>query len=411
MLKADYNAVLRFQKYLLMALLLVFPVYWVLSPVFIVLLFLSVLPGIGFSYRQFASLSKKNIFMFSYVALFLLYLIGLSYSENMHQGLVSIETKLSFLVLPLVILGLQVDFFALRNRKLFLYCLLTGACVAGIIMTTYSIFFFPYNELVTKILNPKFYHHTYYSLYLNIVICFVLSDYKSKLLHPQLRSGALLLFSGLVYLSNSRTGLIVLALLFVIYFISVLVSKKRPVYHYLLVLFLFAGIGTLVSLQPSVNRTITLITKSADWLTLAKAGGMARVDIWTVAAQKIGESPFLGYGTGASNDILYEGYLQADLFSFAERRYNAHNQYMQIWLDVGLPGFCLLLLFFVVGYYQSYQAGSILLFMVLTVFAVAFLFESILNRFMGVFPFVFFPLFLVYLYLPYSDNLVEEHNL
>ncbi len=395
----DYSRLSSIQKYLLLGLIMLFPVYWRLSVPLVVVSFFLVSVFSVKSWWQVIRMPHNHLFLLSYLCLFFVFLFGLTYSGNVQQGLISMEIKMSFVVIPFILLGIQVDFSDQKNKRLFLLFLIAGALISGLIMTGYSLWFSPYKDFSTKILNPKFYHHTYYSLYINIVICFLLYDFRDKQLHLVLRIGLILFFSALIYLSNSRTGIIVLLVLFFIFLVTELFSKKRAFYYYIIALFIFLGSSYFFVLQPSISRTITLIVKSPDRVTLAKAGGMARIDLWTVAVEKIKDKPFLGYGTGASNDALLEGYRERQLNRYADNRFNAHNQFLQTLLDVGFIGFFFLIFLFVVGYVRAFMFHNSLMIMLLTVFFIVFLFESAMNRFMGIFPFVFFPLFVDLFYL------------
>ncbi len=93
------------------------------------------------------------------------------------------------------------------------------------------------------------------------------------------------------------------------------------------------------------------------------------------------ESPILGYGVGDANEELLIEYIRSDYQTNAQNNYNAHNQYFQTTLQVGIAGLLLLLLPLISIIRRHKNVYGVAMFFVL---AGSLLFESILLRYNGI---------------------------
>lgn len=69
-----------------------------------------------------------------------------------------------------------------------------------------------------------------------------------------------------------------------------------------------------------------------------------RLTIWQSALQKIGDSLWLGYGTGDSLAAIIAAYHEQNFTIGLNNSFNAHNTYFELWLQVGIIGPILFLL-------------------------------------------------------------------
>jgi O-antigen ligase len=105
-----------------------------------------------------------------------------------------------------------------------------------------------------------------------------------------------------------------------------------------------------------------------------------RMLIWKEARGVIGEHPLLGVSPGDANDVLYERYKENGLSGAFEKKLNAHNQFLQTGVGLGLIGIASLLSLFVIP--LSMKPRRLLVFFLLIV-AVNFLTESMLQTMAG----------------------------
>ena len=142
---------------------------------------------------------------------------------------------------------------------------------------------------------------------------------------------AIALMGASLLLSGSRGGLI--ALLSAIIFLVIITSRARGRKN----LILKAGLSLLLVIA-AVGGAIfvggeTSLTRAAESLTTEQAG-TNRTHIWGVTLKMIGDSLPLGAGIGAYS----VAYTRHDTAGGFERVDQAHNDYLQVLADAGIPG-------------------------------------------------------------------------
>ena len=73
----------------------------------------------------------------------------------------------------------------------------------------------------------------------------------------------------------------------------------------------------------------------------------SRVLIWISALELIKENPLIGIGGGGSHRILYERVAFNQQHYDKRYRVHAHNEYIQVFLDIGIIGFIVFIMFFI----------------------------------------------------------------
>ena len=141
-----------------------------------------------------------------------------------------------------------------------------------------------------------------------------------------------LLLSGL-WLTQSRGALLALAAGVLIAWLCTVRHHRKGTLSAGLVVVSAALLITIVIevfVEPTGRSTLERV-----WETLATGDTAGRLDIYRLAWWHIGERPFLGHGY-----LSFEGqYLRSDL-PVLNGHYTeyVHNDYLQLWLDLGLPG-------------------------------------------------------------------------
>ncbi len=69
-----------------------------------------------------------------------------------------------------------------------------------------------------------------------------------------------------------------------------------------------------------------------------------RLNIWVMALENPKDYTAYGLGAGQSTNYLVEKYQRLGFKHYATKRYNAHNQYIEVLLELGIPGLLLFLL-------------------------------------------------------------------
>lgn len=246
-------------------------------------------------------------------------------------------------------------------------------------------------------------HHAYVSLYVDVALFFIYTRlrYWSKLPKWQrwLLVVSLTLLVLYVLLVNSRAGLLVLWVLLALCTVYELVRKNRRV---LLWSVIFAGYivglgAVLPGHQDRITQTVTNVMEDK---------GDARLDINQSSLQLAEEDLLLGSGVGNYREDLVDQYAKDGFESGVKARYNAHNQYIESILAVGIFNLIILvaviagpmIVAFIRKSRTRYAQVAIAL-----VFAINFLFESMLERQMGL-QFVSWILALMALTLSVEEN-------
>ena len=134
---------------------------------------------------------------------------------------------------------------------------------------------------------------------------------------------------------------------------------------------------------------------------------VARMLIWNSALELIAENPLWGVGTGDIKDELLEKYKEKDIKPAFEQKLNAHNQFLQTYLGLGLIGFLLLLGSLLIPAWFAFKKGQLLYLPFLLLILLHMSVESILEKQAGVVFYAFFNVLFFYL----SFSKVSESQL
>lgn len=345
---------------------------------------------------------KWRIQTLLFAALYLLYLAGMLYSTDFNYGWFDLQVKLSLLIFPLIFSTSDLTVFtASRIRLLF------GAFIAGIIAGSVMLLF---HTLVVNVRwgvpDPWYYtslawffHPTYLAMYycfgMAILLLYIGSDAsKNSFILTLLLCLCALYLEILIFLLSSKAGVMVLALVQIL-FLLLLLHKKTPLYR-VVYIFMFLAIVFVVNSRmfpKGFSRFSTADKMISDSRTLAtnpEDGTVARMEIWKISADLIRQHFLFGVGTGDVKDVLMESYREHQLYPVYKKKLNAHNQYIQTFLTLGVTGFLLLLAILFKPAWHHLRKGNFLYVAFIVIFAVNLLFESMLEIQAGVVFYAFF---------------------
>jgi O-antigen ligase len=112
--------------------------------------------------------------------------------------------------------------------------------------------------------------------------------------------------------------------------------------------------------------------------------------IWHQATNVIEESFLFGHGTGDAQAVLNVKYLSKGYTEAYKNQLNAHNQYLETTISLGLIGLFVLCLLLIYPFLIQKNKLEILPLMFLFLIAFNLLFESMFERFWGIIFFTFF---------------------
>ncbi|MGQ0829486.1 MAG: O-antigen ligase family protein [Bacteroidota bacterium] len=367
-----------------------------LVPLFIVLMLINWLIEGDFGNKF--QLILKNKFSLLFISFYLLHLIGLLYTRNINSGLFDVQVKLSLLLFPLFLTSRPME--ASKIRYVFI-ALILGCVVAGIIMLARAI----YIHLITGE-NNFFYegfasfliHPGYSSMYINVAIAWLLLN----VLNGQLYKGwfsnkvtvaVILFFSFIVVLLSSKMGFIILILMYVGFLIYYILNKKKYLFGSIGIILIAISIFALFRFVPELSERLDVAFKAVTKTNANQAeieSTAVRILVWKAANNIISENMFIGVGTGDAKDELMKEYKKKGMTGAIEHKLNAHNEYYQAFVALGLIGFLLLLISLFFPLWYSFKAHNVIYILFLLIIILNFLTESMLETQAGVMFYAFF---------------------
>lgn len=299
----------------------------------------------------FSGKSRWKVFLIL-SGFYLLHLCSLFYSKNIQEGLTNLEVKSTLFIFPLVFSTFLISQKLLRAIFLsfvsgcFLFSLLL--CIRAIVRSINGELDVWYYEQLSW-----FQHPSYLAMYINLSIAILLFDaiFPGKLklsINKFLTLGLLLLFSGMVFLLSSKMGIVTwISVVLITCFLGILrnFSYKRAL---LLMAGMIALIGVSFFLFPKsmarFENVITAIKSETKPDSTSTESNAIRILIWKESIKLIGSNPFFGVSAGDANDALYNRYITAGMTGAYEKKLNAHSQFFQTTVGLGVVGLVLLLI-------------------------------------------------------------------
>lgn len=367
-------------------------IYQKFLPITLVLVSLLILVYPNIKQRFKANKVKKYLVCSS--VFYLLHAVGLLYSENFNYGTFDLEVKASFILLPIV-LSLTpkgvIDKIPLII-KIFLF--------TGFFVVIYTFIFVAY-EYATRDLYFTYYlysarmsqfiHVGYLAIYLNLSIVLILASfthrYSIAIKSILLRILMLILFTTMIVISGSKNGFIVTFIIYVsfalIYFIKI--KKKSFILYSLIGLILF--LSSISIFSPLTFKKFTdMFENTKTEITDKSTTGSTQIRkiAWEAAITKIKEKPLIGHGSGDVKDQLMSYYKENGYTGAYEKKMNAHNQFLQTTIGIGIVGLTSLLSLFGLLIYYARKNNDIVLGFFTLIFVLASLTESVFEVQAGV---------------------------
>lgn len=380
---------------LISALAFFIPVWPNILPVLIILIVLNSF------FIPFRSLSRnEGMMLISLTGIYLLYILGLTYSENQGKAMFSLEVKLSFLIFPLVFFFHPP--FSKEERDKILKWFYFGSAFSVVMCLLYA----TYNFISTKYLIAQgdkelwdfgmnfyfkerlspFLHPSYLSMY---YVFAMIVGYAMKDDLPE-RPGIIfnsVLFPLAIVLLVSKSGVFTL-LIWLLYLFRRKIKMGFSVRKLLFIL--MAGMGVIALFVVSVPEFRGRFTEMTHAFSSAKQIGekssstRVRQNVWKVGMEIMRDHPLLGVGPGDAREELLIRYEEQGLNDELEHEYNCHNQYLETGIATGLTGVVLLLLALLVPLWGSIRRNYFLLTAFLLLIIVNILVESMFETQAGV---------------------------
>lgn len=392
----ERHRIFLYQNYLVYAIAFFIPCYPRLVPSLIVAFGILSIYAIfkGFSRVQMNEISVLMLILFGF------HLTGILYTENMDRGMFNLEVKLSFLAFPIAFTGFK--FLNRTNYENTLKAFLIGTILAGVICLAQS----AYSVLI---LDKSYYyfltsrfsvivHPSYFSMYLIFAIL-ILTELEWPLFKNEnktrnvLNGVSLLFLTVCVVLSGSKIGMISwLAIIVWITWrlIREFENKWIPIVGLIVI---SSIIGIVFQSAPLLQKRIMNVLKVAQGENVAPDASEStavRTLVYTSAWEVIANQPWYGQGTGDFQDALDAEYKSKGYEAASIRHLNAHNQFLQTWITLGIPGFTTLCGIFILLFQRASRQQNKLFIGFALLFLLISLTESSLHMQAGVVFFAFF---------------------
>ena len=354
---------------------------------------------------------RKRLWIFLLSGIYFLYLAGLLWSDNLSYAAFDLQVKLSLLIFPLLFAGSDLSWIQGKHIRWIFGAFVLG-CFTGtlILLGTAVMDYYRYGEtrgfFYTRLADT--FHPSYLAMYLVFSIAilsrYIFMDYKT--ISPRLAAISAFLmayFFVVVFLLSSKAGIIGLGLIILLQMIMVFSKRnliKPGILITLLSMLLFYLCFTMFSYTSSrFVRMQKAVAGESGTLGNTKDGSNERIAVWSSAIEIIREHPLLGVGTGDVKDQLMSTYSRNNYMVTLKQMLNAHNQYLQTFIALGLPGILTLLAMLVIPGYMAIKRKSFLYRSFIALFALNILFESMLETQAGVVFYAFFNTFFFWIIL------------
>jgi len=353
--------------------------------------------------------ASRNILAVLFLAYYLAHLAGTFYSSNLSYAFFDLQIKLPFLFFPLLLAApLARPAVFLSLKKYFI----TGCSVASLLCLvtagiSFSISHDPFDFFYTTY--SRFIHVTYFSMYLNLCVLFLIDDLINAEMTHRGRtvfklSLLVFLFVNIILLS-ARTAMFTCFITAVSY--SVLISVHRRILRHtykviVLLVVMFASAG--VYSNKIYNRFVQVAEilqqggpeKAADKLQTAESYNSVsiRVELWKDSWELIRKNIWFGAGTGDIKDVLKEKFTEEKFYYGAKKNFNPHNQFLHTAVTLGLTGLLILVLFLITPAAQALKHKNYLFIFFCAIVFLNCITESVLEVQKGVLFFCTFSILL-----------------
>ena len=341
--------------------------------------------------------NKKQSYLF--ISLYIFYLAGMLWTNNISKGLFDLQIKLSVLIFPILFLVIhqKQDEF----RLIILSGFVAGAFVSLLICFARAGYYFLFynNNYFTYSSFSFLLHPAYLSMYLNFALVIVVYYRLTglKLFYFSSKKLDLLLtvfFSIAIILLASKVGILLLFLTGISALVFISLNKRKlflaliigsaSIIIFIISVFLFPQISERFENALYISLNTGSIEKSSS------GSSAARILVWEAAVEVIKENFITGAGTGDAKDVLVNKYKELGMEGVFEKRLNAHNQFFQTTIALGIGGGVLLLLNFIIPFIKSFKKKDFIYFFFLFISFLNFLPEAMLEVQAGVIFYAFF---------------------
>lgn len=349
------------------------------------------------------------------IILYFNYCISLLYSSEIQFSI--IEMKASLIVFPLIfMLNVNMKNYIQQILKYFIL-----GCIVALVICEINAFYHSF-DFINMVFNSKidnnisftesltndknfffaqrfsFIHQSvYFSMYLSFAIVILLY---TKLFIKRIQLIFIILLSFGIFQTLNKASLIIFLIILIIKGYQLIKEKRASK----LFVIMMISIGVILFfINPRLKNFNTYFNYDEPELVVENFKGMPNVNpsktntrilIWISALELIKKNPYFGIGAGRSHNRLYEVFAVKKQHYDKRYKLHAHNQYLQILLDLGIVGFIpfLLIFIFLLNIFYKLKQNNIRMIVLngVLIIGINFLFESMFERYSGLSFFCFY---------------------
>lgn len=183
----------------------------------------------------------------------------------------------------------------------------------------------------------------------------------------------------IVFLLSSRLLLVILLLELLFLILYAAFIRKKLAVGLIIISALIIITGTVLLSSDYIRERWTSVSLDTENTTTDSNAFAARAVMWETAFELIKERPLLGYGLTGYEPYTMEKYKEKSFIAAVEQKLNAHNQYLQTWLNAGVLGFTLFMLILGILLIVAIRKRNYLLFLLVFHYMLHSLVESTLQ--------------------------------
>lgn len=317
----------------------------VLSPIFILLVVSSFFTS-TFNFKN----AIGSWYFRALILLFLSYLVSAIVFADQSDIWVSIEHKLSFLTIPVLVFS-NSNFYQ-KNRKVLCAVFLIAVLFSLALLDYKAFLYYEMTDIFSMYVDyTSNVHPTYIGVFVVIALVIALNilfTSKTHWLKSSLAALLAWLFFAHLLLILSKGVIIASAVLILFHILYFVKSERNKVILFLSIVLLPFAFSLF---QNNIRELLitTIQTRFSDLTNTELQGGSTsfRYQMIKNSVEIIGDDWLMGVGVGNESKRLVSFYTKNNWEIARANHYNTHNQFFQTWLSLGFFGFLLfaLLLF------------------------------------------------------------------
>ncbi len=394
----------------LCALIFVMPLARTLPPYFIIILAVSLffIPGRNSKLKALKT-HYPQIILFS--LLYIIYLISFFYSEDRDIAKTKLILKLPLLLFPFIF-SFTSDIITRHQVKVLLYVFILSCFSGSLYLLIQALLQYSATGSYWLIVYSNFslfFHPTYYGVFINWSIALILffmtrekPHQKKFFLKTALYFFLAFYFIAIVVLLNSKAVFISTFIVVVIWLFHGFLIRKA---YRSTSLFLIITAVVFFAAAKQFPEVFIRISDAAVNFTNKSyheedyAGTYLRFEIWQTSTEVIQKRIWTGVGIGDVNHALHEKYEKTHRYSLSESRFNAHNQFLQVFVAAGVFGFAALLILLILPFEKIKRQHPyfLLLLFFTAIITINFMAESMMERQAGLLFYSFFAAFFTFM--------------